>query len=64
LALDAITDFLSMGGYGVYVWPAFAVTAVLLVAMLVSSLRGLRAREAELEALQRGRTGSGKDHEA
>ncbi len=62
--MDAITDFLSMGGYGAYIWPAFAVTAVILIAMLVSSVRELRARETELKALQRGRTESGEGHEA
>ncbi len=62
--MDAITDFLSMGGYGAYVWPAFVVTAVVLAAMLVFSLREIRAREAELEALQRGQGESGEGHEA
>ncbi len=40
-----------MGGYGIYVWPAFAVTAAILVGVLVDTLRTLRANEAALDAL-------------
>ena len=42
-----------MGGYGGYVWPAFGVTAVVLLGLLLASLRSLRAREEMLAALQR-----------
>ncbi len=62
--MDAITDFLSMGGYGAYIWPAFVITALIMIAILVSSLRGLHAREAELEALRRDRDKPGDGHEA
>jgi len=49
--LDAITTFLAMGGYAAFVWPAFGITAAVLVGLLVVSWRGLKAREAELDAL-------------
>lgn len=48
-----MASFLDMGGYGGYVWPAFGVTAVVLLGLLLASLRSLRAREETLAALQR-----------
>ena len=53
--MEQIATFFAMGGYAAYVWPAFAIAAVGLVALLTVSLRGLRARRAELETLQGGR---------
>ena len=47
-----------MGGYAQFVWPAFAVTAIVLVALLVLSRRALRANESTLEALQNERRGA------
>ncbi len=44
-----------MGGYAAYVWSAFAITAVVMGGLLAVSLRRLRAREAELEALRAAR---------
>jgi heme exporter protein D len=46
-----MTEFLHMGGYGGFVWAAFATTFVVLVALLVVSLRGLRENEARLAEL-------------
>lgn len=48
--MDAIATFLSMGGYWPYVWPAFAVAAVVLGGLWLASWRSMRAREAELAA--------------
>jgi len=50
-----VNDFLDMGGYAAFVWPAFGISAAVLVGLLISSLHGLRAREAELALLQRER---------
>ncbi|MCH7930695.1 MAG: heme exporter protein CcmD [Proteobacteria bacterium] len=50
-----MTEFLAMGGYAAFVWPAFAIAAVVMTVLWVASWRTLRAREAELEALQRAR---------
>jgi heme exporter protein D len=36
-----MTDFLAMGGYAAYVWPAYAVTAVGLIGITLASLRAL-----------------------
>jgi heme exporter protein D len=48
---DAIQTFLAMGGYAQFVWPAYALAAVVLVCLLALSLRQLRKAEAELSAL-------------
>ena len=47
--MDTITSFLAMGGYAAYVWSAYAVAAIVLGAVAIASLRGLKAREAALE---------------
>ncbi len=46
-----------MGGYALYVWPSFGLTAAVLTGLLVVSLRVLRAREAALDALTESREG-------
>lgn len=55
-------SFFEMGGYAAYVWPAFGVGAVVLIALLAISLRGLKSREKalrRLEAESGGRRGRG-----
>ena len=48
---ETIQNFLAMGGYAGFVWPAYALAAIVLVGLLVGSLRQLRKAEAELAAL-------------
>jgi len=50
--MDAIADYAAMGGYAMYVWPAYALCAVVLGGVLIASLRALRARAAEVAALE------------
>ena len=45
-------SFFEMGGYAAYVWPAFGVAAAVMIALLVLSLRDMRAREAALRKLE------------
>jgi len=45
-------SFFEMGGYATYVWPAFGIGAVVLIALLVISLRGLKSRERALRQLE------------
>ena len=45
-------SFFEMGGYAAYVWPAFGAAAAIMVALLVLSIRTMRAREAALRALE------------
>ncbi len=62
-------SFFEMGGYAAYVWPAFGAAAAIMIALLVQSLRAMRAREAALrtlEATARRRRGTGdgdRDHD-
>jgi len=50
--MEQVQTFLAMGGYGFFVWPAFALTAVILIGMLVTTLRHLRAVQSDLARLQ------------
>jgi heme exporter protein D len=53
--MQRLTEFLSMGGYAVFVWPAYGVTVILMVGLLAQSLRRYRRAQRELETLQRDR---------
>ena len=35
-------EFLNMGGYGLYVWPAYLIVAIVLIANLIVPIRGHR----------------------
>lgn len=50
--METIRQVLYLDGYGAYVWPAFAVTAVVLLWMGLSTLRILREKERALARLQ------------
>lgn len=50
--MNALQEFLDMGSYGVFVWPSYALSAVVLGGLLVTTLRRLRARERELSRRQ------------
>lgn len=41
-------EFLDMGGYAAFVWPAYGLTAALLLLLVFDSLRRLNQRLAEL----------------
>ncbi len=53
--MESFDAFLHMGGYGAFVWSAYAVTAFGLIGALVLTWRGLKAREQEFDALKRDR---------
>ena len=53
--MEAIGDFLSMGGYAVFVWPAFGVTVVVMVGLLVTSIRALRQERHTLALMESAR---------
>lgn len=55
--MDAFLNYLDMGGYAAFVWPAYGLSALGLVGVLVMTLRSLKARQKEfdeLKALRRG----------
>ena len=45
-------SFFEMGGYAAFVWPAFGAAAAIMIALLVLSIRAMRARDAALRALE------------
>lgn len=47
-----MAEFLDMGGYAVYVWPAYLFSAAALIGLLVTTLRDLRSRESALRSRQ------------
>ena len=53
--MTSFSDFLNMGGYAAYVWPAFGIAAAILVGLLVQSRLILRSRESTLAELERQR---------
>jgi heme exporter protein CcmD len=50
-----IGGFFYMGGYGAFVWPAYALVAGLLVWLLVHRIGRLKRREGELDRLEQRR---------
>jgi len=46
-----MSEYFAMGGHGIYVWPAFGLTAVVLLANL---LLALQRRKRIVEKLKRG----------
>lgn len=60
-------SFFEMGGYAAYVWPAFGIGAIVLIALVIFSFLRLKKREAlvrQLEAeqgIKRRRNGNVKE---
>ena len=50
-----MNEFFAMGGYAAYVWPAYGVTAAVLIGLWIASVRSLRARESEIDTAESGR---------
>ena len=50
--MDIVLEYLRMGGYATFVWPAYGLSAAGLIWIAVLSVRGLRANRATLEALR------------
>ena len=53
--LDRILDFLAMGGYAIFVWPAYGATFLIMAVLLFAALRAYRKAEREVARLQEGR---------
>ena len=51
--MDVIGEFLAMGGYAAFVWPAFGATALVMVGLLLVSLRSLRRQRRALELMEK-----------
>jgi heme exporter protein D len=49
--MDALGSYLAMGGYALFVWPAFVLSGAVLAAVLMQSLNKLKSSEAALADL-------------
>ena len=47
-----MSEFMSMGGYGVYIWSSYGVATVVLGGLLIASLRNMRRSEATVKSLR------------
>jgi heme exporter protein D len=59
--MDGFSAFLSMGGYGGFVWPSYAIAVIVLVGLLVQSQAALRRYEGLLRQLRAARRGGSAD---
>ncbi len=50
--MEKITEFLAMGGYGIYVWPSYIIAAAVIVIMAVVTVRSLRQAQKTLSSLK------------
>ena len=48
---DIMIEFLQMGGYAVYVWPAYALTALTLAVSVIAPIRRRKRLLRELSAI-------------
>ena len=55
--MQAISEFLAMGGYAGFVWPAFVATLAVLLVLWLSSARELRNSQKTLADLDQQRPG-------
>jgi heme exporter protein D len=53
--MQRVMDFLAMGGYAAFVWPAYGLTAVVMAGLLALSLRRYRRARRALDLLRRDR---------
>jgi heme exporter protein D len=51
--VSGLDAFLAMGGYAVFVWPAYAAALIVCGGLTAWSLAGYRRAQRELETLQR-----------
>ena len=50
--MQAIEDYLAMGGYAAFVWPCFAATLAVMVGLFVTSKQRLARLKSEVAALE------------
>lgn len=60
MSWGSFNEFAAMGGYGLYVWGSYAVTALALAAELVLVRRRQRVAHQHLLRLREAPTGSGE----
>jgi heme exporter protein D len=58
--MNGIATYLEMGGRAAFVWPAYGISALVLIGLLALSLKAMRAAERELSTFERGREVRGR----
>ena len=53
--MGSLSEFFAMGGHGGFIWSAYAIAVVVIGGLVISSLRAVKAREAEVAALEASR---------
>jgi heme exporter protein D len=53
--MQILVNFLAMGGYAAFVWPAYAAAAIMLAGLSLHSLAAYRRCQRQLARLQQGR---------
>ena len=59
-----MNDFLDMGGYAAFIWPAYLIAAVILGGILAQTIITMRRRERLADALRLKRRGGFDEDEA
>ena len=49
-----MSEFFNMGGYAGYIWPAYGVSALVLIGLIVQSLAAYRRAFREVKSLEAG----------
>jgi heme exporter protein D len=55
--MQGVMQYLAMGGYAAFVWPAYAIATLVLGGLAVQSLRAYRRNMRQLDMLQQERPG-------
>ncbi len=50
--MDQVATFFDMGGYGLFIWPCFAISALVLLVLYFSSRQRLKIVEQELALIE------------
>lgn len=50
-----MSEYLAMGGHAAFIWPCYALTAVIMVGLLMVSIRSMRQNEKLAAQLRRPR---------
>jgi heme exporter protein D len=47
-----MNDYWSMGGYAAFVWPAYGLSAIVMLGLAIGAWRGVKVRERDLARLR------------
>ena len=50
--MDQVATYFDMGGYGLFIWPCFAISAFVLLVLYVLSRRRMKTVEQELAVME------------